>query len=338
MKRLRRARRATCLAALAAITLACVTSCRRAAEETSPSAGAAAPAGTPVVFTVRDGDIAASMAVAPTAIAVGESIGVVLSAEAPPGTTIGLPQPEALAPLELVKADDERRRIDPATGLVKLERRLVVTAWDGGEPTIPALATTFTAADGATRSLTLPEVPLTVTSLVEEPFDRGTFADIHDLPPVAQPSARWPWMLGGIVAIGLGVVAWALLRRRTAPPPPPGPEPWALGALDALAAEGLPSRGLVEPYFVRLVEIVRGYLQRRLGLDVPGLTSEEFLRVAVGDRRFSAAQREPLERLLRFSDLIKFARAAATEQECASAMDAVRGLVAAMRPTEPTPP
>lgn len=317
-----------------ALALACLLPLGCAPSEREPQTESRSG---PVVRTVREDPLAASVSVAPTSIAVGESIGVVLLGEAPPGWTIELPEASALpTDLETLQAATQVRRIDPATQAVKLEQRMTVTSWSAGEVTVPGLVFEFVSPAGERRALTVPEIAIAVESLVEAPFDPQQLAGLRELPPSEERLGALPWLLGGVFALGaLAVVLWLVSRNRR-PVRQETPEEWAHAQLAALAADDLPGRGQVEPFFVRLIEVVRGYLRRRLGLERAGLTSDEFLRAAVADPRFDAGQRGPLDELLRFSDLIKFAKAGATQEECDRALEAVRRLVESLRPAAAT--
>lgn len=288
--------------------------------------------GPPEVVTVREGDFAASVAVSATSMAVGETLGVVLAGEAPQGCDIALPDDLALAPFEIVRAEPIERRLDPGTHSLRAQRRVVLTTWEPGERSLPALTFSFSREGGAATTLVVPERTIAVASLIEDPFDPATFDDLRPMPALPQPRRWWPWVLSAALLLGLGAVVLLRSRRLRPPVAPPDPERWAAAALDALAKEELPARREIEPYFTRLTDVLREYLQQRLGLAAPDLTSEEFLRVASADPRFKPDQRASLDALLRFADLVKFARGAATRSECDGAMGQVRALVESMRP------
>jgi hypothetical protein len=302
----------------------------------------ALPPAAPIdVMTVREGALSASVAISEPALDVGEALGVVLAAEAPQGFDIELPPDTALAPFEVVRSEPLERRLglgaNSGEESLRVQRRVVVTTWEPGERALPALSFRFTRDGVEPTTIEVPERTITVASLIEDPFDPTTFDDLRSMPSTPAPRRWWPWAISGVLVLALAAFLLLRSRRRHPPAAPPDPESWAASALAALAAESLPARGEVEPYFTRLVDVLRDYLQQRLGLAAPDLTSEEFLRLASADPRFKPEQRASLDALLRFADLVKFARGAATRGECETAMGEVRAMVESMRPTPAGP-
>ena len=76
-----------------------------------------------------------------------------------------------------------------------------------------------------------------------------------------------------LVLLLVAAIVILLLRRKrqlsapvAAPVPELAPDVEALGALETLAREGLPGRGELRPFYIRLSAIAKRYLERRLGL------------------------------------------------------------------------
>ena len=85
-------------------------------------------------------------------------------------------------------------------------------------------------------------------------------------------------------------------------------------------------RGLGRAAVFELSEIVRAYLGRRLRFDALDLTTEELL-FELRTRRPSAVDLSELSRELSWQDLVKFAKAEPTPQECEGAIDRAASLV-----------
>ena len=136
-----------------------------------------------------------------------------------------------------------------------------------------------------------------------------------------------------------------LLRRRraavapaAAPVPELAPDAEALRALEALAREGLPSRGELRPFYIRLSTIAKRYLERRLGAPILEMTSAEtlaFLRAHSHGGELLPVVRD----LAEAADRIKFAKAeglvAEAERHLAAVQAFVPALEARLRPAVP---
>ena len=131
------------------------------------------------------------------------------------------------------------------------------------------------------------------------------------LPPRPLKSTRaWWWLvaliLGGIVA---AFVYRFRQRRRLSriEPRRPSPEQIAHAALAALLAEGLPAKGLVKEFYLRLTGIVRQYIEGTTGLKAPEQTTEEFLRAMRSQEVFPPQRSARLTEFLEAADMVKYA-------------------------------
>jgi hypothetical protein len=184
-----------------------------------------------------------------------------------------------------------------------------------------------------------------VTGLSTLPEDAAqSGAALEDIKP---PEAIWMRSYRLLGFLGLGLLGAALLfllvrqlRRRAQRPAPAAPplplEVRTRSALEALAQEGLPEKGRAREFYYRLSEILRGYLGERFGVDALECTSTELIA------RLSEvhAQRLVLPELSHFldaSDLVKFARGAASVQVCADAFQYAQRLVEQTTPGPNTP-
>ena len=136
-----------------------------------------------------------------------------------------------------------------------------------------------------------------------------------DLPPLS-------WKLVGICAAILAglllilAVAYLVFRRirlavrihRMSP------LERALYELDKLLKKGLPGRGFYKDFYVELTMVVRRYIERQYGVRAPNLTTDEFLRAAGSNARFSDFSVAELKAFLESADLVKFAGLEATPE------------------------
>lgn len=299
----------------------------------------------PLAVEVEDGALKATVAHSADAMGVADALIVDLIAEGPISYDATLPADAAFAPFEVVSRTPVERLALPGDR-VATRVRLTVTSDRAGELELPALPFAFApvpmspmpAEDGAPSlapstggptTLTTPPVAIEVATLLEGDSDPAQF--IGNKPVAERPDDRSRAALVIAVAVAtllLGAATTAGIvyarRRRT---PPPTPAEWANAELDRLSAEGLAAQGDVESFFTKLTGIAREFIRRQLGIAAPMRTSDEFLRDLGSDPRLAPPQKAHLDQLLRFGDLVKFAREAADERTCANAVGVVRDLV-----------
>jgi hypothetical protein len=142
----------------------------------------------------------------------------------------------------------------------------------------------------------------------------------------------WPF-LAGAAAVAL-LVAGALIylvafrRKRPAFSAPPA-LPWeaALEKLRALEERGWRESGEYGPYHVELSAILRHYIEDRFHLHAPEQTTPEFLADAARSGLLTSEQQHVLAKLLRHSDMVKFARYVPTADEMLRSLEQVREFV-----------
>ncbi|HSS64469.1 MAG TPA: hypothetical protein VLS27_08540, partial [Gammaproteobacteria bacterium] len=156
-------------------------------------------------------------------------------------------------------------------------------------------------------------VTVTVRDPHTAPLTPEELQEVSTLDPVALPSpwARWWWAgpVAAVVVAALAVLMWRRARHKRASQEPVIPaDVWARQQIAALIAEDLVSRGLVQTFYYRLSDVVRGYIERRFSISAPEMTTEEFLAAASSDTRFDSRHTEQLDRFLGACDLVKYAR------------------------------
>jgi hypothetical protein len=155
----------------------------------------------------------------------------------------------------------------------------------------------------------------------------------RDVPPpeeVPAPASVWrPWL--PVIGVGIGVVilivAGRVLRRRPRPAPPLAPPAWAERELDRLEQTALPPAGEAGWYFTQLSSIVRRYLSERFSVRAPQQTTAELFAAARSVPQLSASHLELLRAFCERCDLVKFAQAATTPEECRQATCLARTFV-----------
>lgn len=154
-------------------------------------------------------------------------------------------------------------------------------------------------------------------------------AELKDItPPVPlsfmESMETTDWLLLGGAAVLLvlaGVAGWYFfLRKEPAPPAlPPDPRVVARTRLAALRER----IGTLEPrlFGVEASDVLRQFIRARFGVSTLRRTSEEFLNAMMKDRVFSPREVELLGKFLSQCDLLKFARAEASEHEAGKLVD-----------------
>ncbi|HEX9186510.1 MAG TPA: DUF4381 family protein [Vicinamibacteria bacterium] len=277
-----------------------------------------------------------------TEVTVGETFAVDLKATGPAGTTFTFPGEAATDTFDLRTPPAGPQGAAPAEpGTHRYEAAVFAL----GEATLPPIPVRYRLPDGTEGEASTQAVALKVVSLLPKSAEDQKLADIRGPQPVAIGAPFWI-ALGLALVLAAALAWWLFRRRRKAETPsaralPDAPaDVEALRALDALAASGLASRGDYRGFYIRLTEVAKRYLERRLGAPVLEMTTAEtiaFLRGHAHGGGLVPVMRD----LAEAADRIKFARGQGLAQEAERHLAAVRALVPALearlRPVEAEP-
>lgn len=231
--------------------------------------------------------------------------------------------PNDLGAFELLS--HERRRQD-GSDKATTEFTLKMSAFEIGQLTLPPLIFDVTTPDGL-ATYTSGTNGIEIVSSLPPDADK-TGADLYDIrPPEAVPVPNYALLWGGLIALAMAALAYVLYRwwkrprpERLAPAGPPLPlEVRTRQALDQLRAEKLPERGLIKDFYVRLSEIVRGYVGQRFGIEALECTSSELI-AALQQIPTPGLPPDEFTAFLQESDLVKFAKAPMTLEDCERAL------------------
>ncbi len=190
----------------------------------------------------------------------------------------------------------------------------------------------------AAAELTTEPITVEVKSLLEGEFDPAKFRDVKAAVelPVDQ---TWAWLAWTGVIVGvvgpLAAIAVVLVRRHrlrgqrvvTIPP-----HEWAFGQLKALAASGLIEAGKLKPFYYRLSEITRTYIELRFGLMAPERTTEEFLEEMRTSDALNDAYQAHLKEFLSACDMVKYTLYEPSTPEIETVFNAARDFVDRTKP------
>lgn len=202
---------------------------------------------------------------------------------------------------------------------------LTLIFFEAGEIDLPPLPIVLLQGD----TLWTGPVRLSVFS-TPTPDEEAAWKDIKNLwPTPAQWWERWRWLVvAGVGLLITGVVVYWLLSRqpRVVRKQVRSPHTWALEQLGALEQRRLWARGEVKAYYTELSRIMREYLEQQYGFPALESSTEEVLHYC--HKHALPSQLLPaLEELLRWCDLVKFARAVPPEYYHAQAMREARRIV-----------
>lgn len=270
------------------------------------------PADDAVRADVDRGPVRASVTISPAEATTGERIDVTLEVQTEANVVIAkpllaVPEDGVVGGLNILQSS-ETIDLPLEHGGRLLTQKLIVDSFAPGEHEFPAIAIEFK--DGRTEPTNTGQIetePLTITIVSTLDASEAGLHDIDGWIDLPGPP-WWPWVLAigcGVAIVG-GLGLWFALRERDEGPPPTAAE-IARAAMRTLRGKQYLQRGDANAFYTNLSNIVRQYIEGRLGLRAPRKTTDEFLRDAQQDARLTDSQRLGLHEFLRTADLVKFA-------------------------------
>ncbi|HYX06724.1 MAG TPA: hypothetical protein VE912_08315 [Bacteroidales bacterium] len=276
-----------------------------------------------------------------TQMLIGDQIHLNLLAKQSPGTQVGFPVlADTLTQHVEVLSGTPMDTTRQADGSFLLHQQYLITSFDSGRHTIPALPFTVSINGNTDTAYTSP-VELMVHTM---PVD--TTKVIKDVKaPLAAPltlAELWPYILGAVI---LALVIWFIIRvirqRKKKEPimarrkPAEPAHVIALRELENLAAEKLWQNGKVKEYYIKLTTIIRYYIEGRFSINALERTSDEILDSFLSTGLLPDDIISQLRELLQEADLVKFAKASPLPKE--NEENIKRG-IAFVEKTKPQPP
>ncbi|MCK5269876.1 MAG: hypothetical protein KAJ46_03790 [Sedimentisphaerales bacterium] len=182
------------------------------------------------------------------------------------------------------------------------------------------------------------EIPIEVTSLLDEQHDDLAIADIKDVTALPRRfPIWWLWVLGGTGLVSGAAVVFILLHKRkkkkqlrimkTA-------HEIAYEQLQKLAEDNLIEAGKIKEFYERISHILRSYIEHRFALKAPERTTEEFLIEAQTAGSLTSDQKTMLRGFLEHCDMVKFARYGPTKTEIQKTFELTEEFIEATRVAE----
>ncbi len=288
----------------------------------------------------EESPVAVSTRVSPDPSSIGDVIELEVVTAFPRGITVNLPIGLKFDPLHLVSVDQSEP--EPTGEGLRKTFRIELQYFDVGDSQIPSFPLTYVTGEGEVQTLTVPARAFRVESLLAneaDPQRKGEDPPISIEYPNRLAEAIIYTTFATLVVALLAWLGWRRYRRREKPVvemPPVPPHERARAELEGLAGEDLPGQERWQEYYLRLTEIARAYVEGRFEIEALDRTTDE-LRLELLRARETLAPIDPTElvRFLQSADLVKFARAIASESEATASMQFVHDMVD--RTTRPAP-
>lgn len=299
----------------------------------------------PLAVATEEGPVKALVTLSPATPRLGDSLLLTLTVTAQASVAVEMPAfGEALGRFAII--DFAPREEVASDGATTASQRYTLEAPLSGRHRIPRLRIEYTderggGASAQTRELLTEELPFVIESVLPD----GTVADAL-LPMRArleEPAAGVAfWGAGAAIGLaGLAALAiWRWRRHRAMATLRERESAFerAMQRLERLELQGVPDDAAAGPWYVELSDIVRRYIEERLAVRAPELTTEEFLREAGRNAEFSHGHRDLLADFLARCDQVKFAAHRPGAEESRRALDAARRFLAETGDAMAAPP
>lgn len=235
-------------------------------------------------------------------VSVGERFQITLEAHGPSGTTYEFPKAISTGAVDLSLTPSGGGRAESAVYVAQIFAM-------GEEAQVPEIEVQYRNADGKTGSARSTPFRLNIVPTLDPKEENPTPADFA--PPVPVLVSRAFWVASGLAGLLLLVgLVWLVRRirfpRKAVDPvftPALSPEEEALVALDRLAGGFRTVEA--KAFYIQLVQILKSFLERRLGAPVLEMTSTEALAF-VRSHAWTGPHAVAVRDLITSADLVKF--------------------------------
>lgn len=237
-----------------------------------------------------------------TNVSIGERFQVTVELRGPDGATYDFPKEIIDASVELIKAEAAQ----PLARIAVYDTQ--VFALDS-QARIPEITIPYALPDGSKGSVKSAPLALNIVSTLDPNEPNPAPADFAPPMPVLVSRAFWiAAAIAALLVIGLLVFLFRRLRFPRKPKDPSvtpaiTPEEEALARLDELAATNAYRQP--KTFYIRLVQVLKQYLERRLEAPVLEMTTTETLAF-VKAHSWTAPHAVAIRDLITAADLVKF--------------------------------
>lgn len=190
-----------------------------------------------------------------------------------------------------------------------------ITSFEDGVDTIAGLKVRCVLPDNS-----LLEVPLDTLLLVVNDVAVDTALAIKDIAGIVKVPYTFsdflPWILIVLLVVVVAFLSYYIYKRLKnnkpilpmAKPVVVAPEEKALTDLEHLRVAGLWKNGQIKEYHTVLTDILRAYIEAKLGISAVEMTSDQILECYSELRNMPTGSLEKLQQILTTADMVKFAK------------------------------
>ncbi len=212
-------------------------------------------------------------------------------------------------------------------GVLELESRITVTSFDSGSYSLPGFTAYRIKSDGTTDTLsfdggTLEFTTIQIDTTSFKPFDvKGQM----NYPYTFKEVLPWLGLLFFVIAAGYAIrrAVKNIRDKKSIFGKPIVEDPShivALRELEKIRNEKIWLKNQKE-FYTRLTDTLRGYIEKRYGIQAMEQTSNEILK-DLAKQKMEPKIYSELSELLYLSDLVKFAKYIAPDQDCENSIPA----------------
>ena len=215
---------------------------------------------------------------------------------------------------------------------------LVITSFEEGKHRLPPLSVIKESSTGVFDTLLFKPLELEVFTI---PVDTTTYV-IHDIKGQVQYPVTFsevlPYLIGLLVALALAWAIRALVvarRKRRSPDAAPDEPPYlvALRKLEKYRGEKYWAKDRQKVFYSGITDALREYIDARYGIDAPEMTTAEIFD-SLSHTDVPADLFVQTKSLFETADMVKFAKAFASDEENASAVPTAVRFVTSTYQTE----
>ena len=195
----------------------------------------------------------------------------------------------------------------------ELIKKYGLTQFDSGKYTIPRIQILINGKPSFSDSLKVEVADVKVDTLKQKMYE------IKDIIPVETSSDWWKYLLGILLLVGLGFLAFWLFKKYYKKPEKveeivyTSPIEKATSLLQQLERKELIQRGEIKNYYSELTDIARTYIEEEIHIPAMESTTSELivsLRNVAKNKKLKLSKEtlENLEKVLMQADLVKFAK------------------------------
>jgi hypothetical protein len=272
-------------------------------------------------------------------ILLGEQIAVTLEASAQQASNVQLVWfniPDTINHLETV----EKSSIDTnfKNGLMTMKQTFMLTGFDSGHWVFPAMALSYTDANGKMQTVNTDSIPVDVL-----PADVSKLNDYHDIKEIIEvPNADQLYIIIAIAALTLlSLIAVIYFLRKKLPQKVAipsviagrNPFDWSMEEFGKLKKQKFNSDAEVKLAYSQLDEVYRTYVQEKFGVHALQQTSGELLQ-QLQQTKLVNEDIQQYASTVRLIDVVKFAKYLPGQESWVGNVEVIEAIVKRMEKAE----